>query len=51
MKTIRISDKELQNLLVFLGRVELKGVEVSSFNEIVAVLSREVPESEVAASQ
>ncbi|WP_167859454.1 hypothetical protein [Paenibacillus cymbidii] len=51
MNIYRLSDKELQNLLVFLGRIELKGHEVPAFNEIIAALSQAQAAPDAAAGQ
>lgn len=50
MNTYRLSDKVLQNLLVFLGRIELKGHEVPAFNEIIAALSAPAGDDESSAA-
>jgi len=36
--TIKLNEQQLNNLRVFLARVDLKGSEVGAFNELASVL-------------
>lgn len=37
MKQVTLSDQQLNNLKIFLGKCSLTGLEVAAFNEIVAL--------------
>ena len=47
MKTIQMSEKQLNNLIAFLNRVELKGSEVPAFVELINIIYPDVVKKEV----